>query len=189
MNGWRHSGALPWRYPCSSTVTSAQLKVLWGRSGGCCARCRGLITAEGQHGKAFPLAEQAHMVARSDGGPRGEPDTSEAEREDATNYILLCPNCHTHVDKNHTDWPVERLRKLKAEHEAWVAQRGEQVPLTELSGLIEVVATNSDVVEGVVVQSPTRIRNGTRVSVRADGAKQVTGMVISSRRREQDEDG
>lgn len=118
------------------------------------------------------------MKARSPRGPRGDSKASAAEREDASNYLLLCPTCHTEVDKNLADWPVERLRQLKTDHEAWVRQAGEQMSMTELDGVIEVVAADTDVVEGVVIQSPTRIKHGTRVSVQAQNARQVTGVRI-----------
>jgi ferredoxin len=159
-------------------MTSQQQKVLWGRSGGRCANCGQEILAEGGTGKVFPLAEQAHITARSSRGPRGGSKASSAEREDASNYILLCPTCHTTVDKNPGDWPVARLIEIKRKHEDRVRKNGEQVTMSELAGVIEVVAVDSDRVDGAVIEGPTRIKHGTRISVDATRAKEVTGLRI-----------
>jgi tetratricopeptide (TPR) repeat protein len=35
---------------------------------------------------------------------------------------LLCPDCHTLIDKAPADYPTEELHRWKAEHEQWVAQ-------------------------------------------------------------------
>ena len=35
---------------------------------------------------------------------------------------MLCPSCHTTIDKNIEDYPVEKLHFLKSEHELWVEQ-------------------------------------------------------------------
>src|SRR6478609_9114260 len=107
-------------------MTPQQQKVLWGRSGGRCANCGKEILVEGRTGKAFPLAEQAHITGRSPRGPRGKSKASPAEREDASNYILLCPTCHMIIDKNPGDWPVERLREIKRKHEAHIRENGER---------------------------------------------------------------
>lgn len=160
------------------SLASAQQKVLWGLSGGRCACCKAELIAETNVGKAIPLAEQAHIAARSPGGPRGEAALNPAERETAANYILLCPGCHALVDKDVNSWPIERLLKLKQEHEEWVRGHGVDVQMSEVGGRIEVVARDVDVVEGVVIEAPTRIKNGTRISVQAENARQVTGMRI-----------
>jgi len=118
------------------------------------------------------------MTGRSLKGPRGKSKVTSAEREDANNHLLLCPNCHTLVDKNPGDWPVERLREIKRQHETRVRENGEQVAMSELAGIIEVVAVDSDRVDGAVVEGPTRIKHGTRISVDARRAKEVTGLRI-----------
>jgi hypothetical protein len=65
----------------------------------------------------------AHVFAANDKGPRGNSELSEQERGDFDNLILLCPRCHTVIDKApeiYTDKVVlgwkrthaERLRSL-----------------------------------------------------------------------------
>jgi hypothetical protein len=54
------------------------------------------------------------------GSPRSESILSVEERESYHNLILLCPNHHTLIDKNPTDFPIEKLHMMKAQHEYWV---------------------------------------------------------------------
>jgi hypothetical protein len=88
---------------------------LWGRAGGRCSICR----REGG-------AEIAHIVARSPDGPRGDYPLAPEQRDLYENLILLCPNDHSTVDANATEWTVARLRDVKAAHELWVQKRLEQ---------------------------------------------------------------
>ncbi len=49
--------------------------------------------------ESFPFGEQAHIVAEEEEGPRGKSVLSKEERNSYHNHILLCPNCHTKIDK------------------------------------------------------------------------------------------
>jgi len=75
------------------------------------------------------IGQLAHIVGRSKGGPRGAVQIPDELRDAAENLVLLCYPHHKEVDINVEDWPEDRLRKLKLEHESWVKQRlsdGEQ---------------------------------------------------------------
>ncbi len=97
------------------------VKVLWGRAAGRCAVCRTKLTQDAKlANKSFPLGEHAHIVGEKSGSARSDSILSDEERDGYTNRILLCPNDHTAIDKNETDWPVERLHMVKADHELWV---------------------------------------------------------------------
>jgi hypothetical protein len=63
------------------------------------------------------LAEVAHIVAASDDGPRGNEDVATRELVAFENLILLCPNCHTIVDRAPEEYPVAVLQNWKAAHE------------------------------------------------------------------------
>jgi hypothetical protein len=65
----------------------------------------------------------AHIVGRSVGGPRGGVKILEELREAPENLVLLCYPHHKEIDTEVESWPEDRLRKLKLEHEQWVAQR------------------------------------------------------------------
>ncbi|GAA3028644.1 hypothetical protein [Actinokineospora globicatena] len=63
------------------------------------------------------VAEVAHIIAAGDGGPRGEPHLPLELRAAVDNLILLCPTCHTVIDKAEHDHPVALLRGWKAGHQ------------------------------------------------------------------------
>lgn len=97
-----------------------EIKILWGRSGNRCAICKLELTPDGDR---ETLGEMAHIVAKSNDGPRGNLPLEPSERDKYKNLILLCPTHHADIDKNYTDWPVERLHRTKTEHEAWVSEQ------------------------------------------------------------------
>ena len=112
-------------------ISSKDLKLLWGRAAGRCSICRIELSQEKQFAtEIFPLGEHAHIVAEQEKGPRGESILSQEERDSYHNFILLCPTCHTLIDKNEEDFPPERLYIMKSEHELWV-----QKSLAETSDL------------------------------------------------------
>ena len=97
-----------------------EIKILWGRSGNRCAVCKLELTPDGSR---ETLGEMAHIVAKSNDGPRGDETMPIEERDSYNNLILLCPTDHVEVDKNYADWPVPRLHAIKTEHEAWVSEQ------------------------------------------------------------------
>ena len=74
------------------------------------------------------LEQLAHIIAQSDRGPRGTHILDVTERDDYENIILLCPNCHSLIDKNPTHFSVDLLYEWKAKHEMLI-ERAFVVPL------------------------------------------------------------
>jgi hypothetical protein len=58
----------------------------------------------------------AHIIAASDVGPRGSGEIGQAERAASSNFILLCPACHTIIDKVPEAHPAELIRGWKRHH-------------------------------------------------------------------------
>ena len=90
--------------------------MLWGASAGRCSNpdC-GVSLIEliaGQRG-AYNIGEMAHIIGKRQGAARTQdgagPDTFD-------NLILLCPNCHTHIDTYEERYPAELLRDWKETH-------------------------------------------------------------------------
>lgn len=113
--------------PESDKLTQQETLLLYGLMASRCAKCKTLVVRESDtSGKAFNLSKRAHMVGRSDAGPRGDADIPARERGDIRNHILLCGTCHDEIDRDVESWPLERLQQLRDEHLAWVASRDEQ---------------------------------------------------------------
>jgi hypothetical protein len=90
---------------------------LFAASGGYCEnpRCtRNLFVATGS--RVVHVTELAHVFAAMDEGPSANAQLSEAERGAFENLILLCPTCHTMVDKAESDFPPELLKEWKESH-------------------------------------------------------------------------
>lgn len=102
-------------------VSDRTRKILWSRSGGRCARCHDLLVLdETPVSAASVVGEEAHLVARSPGGPRYAP-LPDNEVDDIDNLVLLCRVDHKRIDDQVEEFPLERVREIRTRHEQWVA--------------------------------------------------------------------
>jgi hypothetical protein len=105
----------------SGELSQSDTVKLYGLSAGRCAICKTKLVRENEYsGKAYNLGKRAHMAAKSDGGPRADPALTPAERALLSNHVLLCGTHHDEVDLDVEAWPIERLRKLRDDHIAWI---------------------------------------------------------------------
>lgn len=98
-------------------------KMLWGRSGSRCAMpdCRrALVVDETETDDPSVVGEEAHIVARSEDGPRGKSDLPLDSRDNYDNLILLCNIHHKQIDDQVNTYTVEVLREMKSNHVEWV---------------------------------------------------------------------
>lgn len=93
-------------------------------SAGTCLLCQAPLFATSPRGRSIPVAERAHIVAHSPTGPRGSGTKGSSIVDDPTNLVLLCPTCHTKVDKEPAEYSAEMLFGLKAKRAAAVARVG-----------------------------------------------------------------
>ncbi len=100
-------------------------KIVWARSGGKCAICKNDLLIDPTNLEDDPsiVGDEAHIVARTETFTRGDYDSlSVAERDHYSNLILLCKVHHKQIDDQLAEYTVERLRAIKAAHEAEVRQ-------------------------------------------------------------------
>ncbi len=67
------------------------------------------------------IAEMAHIFSAQDAGPRTGGGLTQANRGAFENLIMLCPTCHTTVDKAEKDFPDSLMREWKASHASKIA--------------------------------------------------------------------
>jgi hypothetical protein len=67
------------------------------------------------------IAEIAHVFAANDNGPRANIELTEEERGDYENLILLCPVCHTIIDKAPEAFPDNLVLEWKRRHAERIA--------------------------------------------------------------------
>jgi hypothetical protein len=104
-------------------ITDADYKLLWGRAAGICSNpgCREDLTVILDSSASYNIGEMAHIIAKSPGGPRGQQGGGTNEYR---NLILLCPTCHSRIDKAPTEFPADQLMKWKADHELEIRRKG-----------------------------------------------------------------
>jgi hypothetical protein len=105
--------------------SDAVIKRLFARSGNRCAYPR--CTVEIVQGETV-VGEVCHIRAVRPDGPRHDPDQSPNDRHGYENLILLCANHHKVVDDDPEAYTVERLLKMKADHES----RATPIPSTTI---------------------------------------------------------
>ncbi len=106
-------------------LSDVDIKILWSRAAGLCSfpDCREILIRFSKTDRGFyQIGEMAHLVARSIKGPRGIGPLADDARDSYENHILLCSTCHTEIDKNAADYPVDNLQMFKIQHEHWVAE-------------------------------------------------------------------
>jgi hypothetical protein len=111
-----------------ASMRPTEVKALWGRAASRCSICKIELATDTTEGLT---GEMAHIVAKSPDGPRGDRSLTPEEREDYSNKILLCPNHHTMIDKDISEWTVNKILKIKKEHEQWVADKLSQGSISE----------------------------------------------------------
>ena len=106
-------------------ATDRTKRLVWVRAGGRCVLCNAYLVSSHLDDRATvrQIGEVAHIVGESGAGPRGASATPSADRNEAENLLLLCPNDHTEADSGRltdSQYTEEFLRARKHSKEAWV---------------------------------------------------------------------
>lgn len=101
----------------SRNISEKAKKNLLTLSNGTCPLCHKPIIKKNESGDYTMFGQFAHINGLNAGSARYSESISENIINDESNLILLCSNCHKYVDENATEYPVERLKELKSEHE------------------------------------------------------------------------
>lgn len=94
-------------------------KKLLAASGGYCGNpsCHRNLFDFFETGEITNIEEFAHIIGQKEEGPRGKDELPLNQRDEFDNIILLCPTCHTIVDKNPNLYPKDTIQRWKYEHE------------------------------------------------------------------------
>lgn len=66
----------------------------------------------------YHIGEMAHLIAASNIGPRADNEYHATSKADYENLILLCPSCHTEIDKAPEVFSAEIIRTWKVTHKS-----------------------------------------------------------------------
>jgi len=97
-------------------VPEATKRLLWGIAAGRCEfkGCNKLLYTHDVTGTVENLAEKAHINAVQPGGARY---IEQEDKNSITNLMLVCPSCHTIIDRDQEFYSADKLFTMKNEHE------------------------------------------------------------------------
>jgi hypothetical protein len=105
-------------------VSLRRRRILWISAGGCCSICRVLLVTEGTETEdPSVFGQEAHIMSAAPDGPRHGPLPNYDVYD---NLILLCSKHHKQVDDQVGHYTVDRLKRIKREHEEWVRSRNDE---------------------------------------------------------------
>ncbi len=115
--------------------TKEDYRTLFARTGNQCAypECTELLIDQDDD---F-LGMVCHIEAAGKRGARFNDDLSDDELRSPRNLIVLCPNHHTLIDKKPELYDVDRLKKMKLDHESQFAESSYQIPDKALQKIFE----------------------------------------------------
>jgi hypothetical protein len=107
-----------------TNLKSSDKFMLCFKCGGLCSLCCEPLDYDKFSRSNIDVKEYAHIIADSEDGPRGC-SKSKKYAGDIDNIILLCPSCHTKVDKDKKliCYTVEKLHSIKDYHEQRVRKQ------------------------------------------------------------------
>ena len=80
------------------------------------------------------IGEECHIISKKKDGPRHLTDYRE-DFDDYKNLILLCRNHHVEIDTSIPNYPVDKLYKLKDNHEKWVKNSTDELKLSPVNSV------------------------------------------------------
>lgn len=107
-------------------ISARTRKILWGKAGATCSFpgcARALVADATEFDGSVILGEEAHIVAQSRSGPRGEHPAPGGDVDSYENLILLCEEHHNLIDRQPHTYTVPKLLQMKKDHEQWVSER------------------------------------------------------------------
>jgi hypothetical protein len=101
------------------SISDKTKRLLLARSGGFCGNptCNEDLYPLFENREIINIEELAHIIGQSEDGPRGDDELYLEKRDDFENIILLCPACHTKIDKFSHLFPTATIRNWKKTHE------------------------------------------------------------------------
>lgn len=109
------------RGPKPSELT---IRMLCANAAGICEfeGCNEYVFQDNLTLRKFNQSNVAHIVASSSDGPRGDHKRSYELSDKISNLMLMCPKHHKMIDDAVSDYPEDRLIKMKMKHEERVRE-------------------------------------------------------------------
>ena len=130
----------------TSGPTQPTLKGLFAKSSNRCAfpKC----TVNLVQGDTL-LGRVCHIKGSKPGSARYDPSQDDADRHSDGNLIILCPNHHAVIDDDDETYTVERLLRMKAQHEARASALDDATAIAAIKILARNSVSSSGQVGGI----------------------------------------
>ncbi|OGV49202.1 MAG: hypothetical protein A2017_05945 [Lentisphaerae bacterium GWF2_44_16] len=154
----------------SETIRNKDAKILCTKSGNRCALfdCHKELVIDAQNNDpASLIAEMAHIKGEKPTAPRYDINMTDEERNSYKNLILLCPSCHTKIDKQPNTYTVEYLHKIKNEHETWIIKSTKREAISV--SFLELGIVTKHLLANKVVQNESLILIPPRDKIKKNG--------------------
>lgn len=117
----------------SGKISVKDQKILCLKSGNRCAmpEChKELVVPKTENDPASIIGIIAHIKGENPTSARYDPEMTERNYYD--NLILVCSDCHKMIDDQPNTYTVEKLHKIKEEHEHWIIEstKGEVINIS-----------------------------------------------------------
>ena len=126
----------------SKNLSQKERSKLQATCGAICAKCHDPIVQD----EVF-IGEAAHIYGENPGSARYDESLSSEFVNCCENLLMLCPRCHTIIDKNPDAYPVELLFKMKKDHQKLVnklvASATAKFTYAEIEVLVKYIIANS----------------------------------------------
>lgn len=126
----------------SGKISEKDQRFLCTQSGNRCAipECKiQLITKKSKKNSKSNVGIMAHIKGENPGSARYDHAMSIKDRNSYENLIYVCSNCHKNIDDQPNVYTVEKLHKIKEDHEKWVLLSTEkEIPNITFSELDQV---------------------------------------------------
>jgi len=109
----------------SSNIPPKDQKILCLRSGNICAfpDCNtSLVVGKTDADKESVIGDMAHIEGEKPGAARYNPNMIDEDRNSYNNLIMICKIHHKIIDDQPQEYPVQRLKQMKSEHENWIRE-------------------------------------------------------------------
>ena len=107
----------------SGTIPIKDQKLLAFKCGNRCASCKSILVEDAtEEDPASLLGYMAHIKGEKPNSARFDDKMPEKERNLYPNLIILCGSCHKKIDDQPNTYTIEKLHKMKDEHEQWITE-------------------------------------------------------------------
>ena len=155
--------------------TERTLKRLFALSGNRCPfpNCRATLTYNG-----LLIGEVCHIKGDNPGAARYDPAQTDKERQAYENLIAMCPTHHTVIDDDVASHPVDRILKMKADHEARVTPMTEAEAESAANHSLKIGYANVGQSGGIAAQD-VRLRRRPRARLDYSGDQRLSNSRFS----------